>query len=168
MPTRSLIPTHYWLLLALSPALALAPATRVLKITADNAPRSFDYSSLIEASEHFMTPIGSIAAANLGPYTIAGFEAKSCHGNIAILPLFRNAEGAHILKLLARGDVTHGVIYKGLIYSQFPQLNYTATQLIMKIKTVFGLKIKALQPLSFAETGNCQLAKNLAMAQIKQ
>ncbi|EPJ43965.1 MAG: hypothetical protein OFPI_41300 [Osedax symbiont Rs2] len=168
MPSHSLIPTHYWLLLALSPALAIAPATRVLKITAGNAPPSFDYRSLIQASEHFLTSIGSIAAANLGPYTIAGFKAKNCLGNIAILPLFRNAEGAHILRLLAQGEVTHGVIYKGMIYSQFPQLNYTVSQLKIKIKTAFGLKNKVLQPLAFAETGNCQLAKNLAMAQIKQ
>ncbi|MCJ8338152.1 MAG: hypothetical protein MJK10_06740 [Pseudomonadales bacterium] len=164
MSTHPLIPAHCWLLLALSPALALAPATRVLKLTADQASPTFDYTLLAEASQHLMTPIGSIAAANLGPYIIAGFKALNCPGNIAILPLFRNAEGAHILRLLAQGEVVHGVIFKGLIYPQFPQFSYTVSQLEQKFKTVLGFDDKVLQPLAFAETGNCQLATNLALA----
>ncbi len=167
MPTNSLMPAHYWLILALSPALALAPATRVLKITADKEPPSFDDTVLAQSSLHFMTPIGSIAAANHGPYIIRGFKALNCPGNIAILPLFRNAEGAHILRLLAQGQVTHGFIYKGLIYQQFPQFNYTLSQFKKRVKEVLGIDEKMLQPLAFAETGNCQLADNLALTLAK-
>lgn len=111
--------------------------------------------------------LGTIEAANQGPYKISGFQDQQCEGSIALLPLFRNAEGSHILKRLIKAeDNRFGVIFRGKIYPEFPQLDYTIDRIKTGVSTfIYSSKSSAkAQPavLAFIEIGSCQIAEKVA------
>lgn len=139
-------------------ALGAAPATRLLK---PDAPSDRDWSAEINAIPGLL-PLGTKEAANQGPYKIQGFSAARCDGAIALLPLYRNAEGRHILRpMFADTQVTEGVIYKGDILSDFPALRFTLDQ--VKARTLSLLAPQpAPQAVAFVESGYCQLADHVA------
>lgn len=121
------------------------------------------FNHLIQSAD--LTPLGSFAAANQGPYQITGYQHNSCEGTIAIMPLYRNAEGAAILKrLLKAKEIRSGVILSGKIYPSFPQLTFT----ILQIKQSFNrltTHSQTQQPLlAFAESGRCKLAEKMINA----
>lgn len=115
--------------------------------------------------------LGTYDAANQGPYKISGYQHASCEGSIALLPLFRNAEGSHILKRLVKDSGTrYGVIFRGDIHPTFPQFEFTLARLENAIKAlatpVFSPSAKPLSghkfTLAFAEQGQCQIAEYVA------
>lgn len=106
--------------------------------------------------------MGTFAAANQGPYTVSSFRHQTCNGAIALLPLYRNAEGSNVLmRLFDNPELRYGVIFNGKIHKQFPQLLFTFYQLRDKALQVTPYSAKPLQPYAFAERGPCQLAELL-------
>lgn len=109
------------------------------------------------------TQLGSFAAANQGPYHVTGYRHNHCGGTIALMALYRNAEGATILnKLLGGHNIRSGVILEGIIYPHFPQLTYTFTQIKYKFKNLIKKPpYTPLPVLAFVESGNCKLAEKI-------
>ncbi|WP_415893702.1 hypothetical protein ACMXYN_04610 [Neptuniibacter sp. PT8_73] len=111
--------------------------------------------------------LGTIEAANQGPYKVSGFQDQQCDGSIALLPLFRNAEGSHILKRLIKAEENRfGVIFRGKIYPEFPQLDYTIDRIKTGVsKFIYSTESKATAKpavLAFVEIGGCQIAEKVA------
>jgi hypothetical protein len=107
--------------------------------------------------------IGLLDAANQGPYKITGFQHAQCEGSIALLPLYRNAEGSHILKRLIDHEGTRfGVIFKGKIHATFPQFLFIKERVTTSLKTLFSSPISTqhqlIHTLAFAEQGPCKVA----------
>ncbi len=139
-------------------ALVAAPATRLLK---PDALSEQDLSSQIGGIPGLL-PLGTKEAANQGPYKIQGFSAVRCDGAIALLPLYRNAEGRHILRPMFSGSqVTEGVIYKGDILSDFPAFRFTLDQIKARTLSLLAPQ-SAPQAIAFVESGYCQLANHVA------
>lgn len=150
------------IVLILSVTLILAPLSRVISsLTPDQATTHND----VWIAQHAgLTALGQIQAANQGPYVIRGFRHPTCFGSIALLPLYRNAEGAQILKQMISAQGTrYGVIFQGRLYDQFPQINYTKQKLIKGTQRLLGIEQNAsLQIMAFAEQGPCKIAEKLA------
>jgi len=119
--------------------------------------------------------LGTYDAANQGPYKISGYQHTHCEGSIALLPLFRNAEGSHILKRLVKdSDTRYGVIFRGDIHPTFPQFKFTLARLESAIKALTTpVLYSSLKPssrpltkqrftLAFAEQGQCKIAEHVA------
>ena len=109
-----------------------------------------------------LSQIGRFSAANQGPYNVIGYQHNSCNGTIALVPLYRNAEGAAILsRLIQQKDIRKGVILAGEIHPQFPQLTYTLWQIEQSFKRLFNHNFSQAPLFAFAETGHCQLAEKV-------
>lgn len=120
-----------------------------------------------------LTRLGSFAAANQGPYRITGFRHLNCNGTIAVLPLYRNAEGAYILNRMLKTaepgmadvettELRSGVILAGEIYPQFPQLAFSLLQLKHRVSQLMIHPSSSPVPLAFAENGPCRIAEKIA------
>lgn len=111
--------------------------------------------------------IGLLSAANQGPYQITGFQHAKCEGSIALLPLYRNAEGSHILQRLINDEHTRfGVIFKGEIHTHFPQFRFALARLDNAFVKLFSSYTKMptspINTLAFAEQGKCKIAEQVA------
>ena len=111
--------------------------------------------------------LGLLDAANQGPYKITGFKHAQCEGSIAVLPLYRNAEGSHILRrLINHEDTRFGVIFKGKIHTRFPQFLFIKERVLTSFKALFRssmqTKVLSIKTLAFAEQGQCKIAEHIA------
>ncbi len=155
-------------------ALIIAPYNRIVKATdsaiiADQTDPSPAIPELFfekEVSE--LVSLGSIAAANQGPYMISGYRHRECPGSIALLPLYRNAEGSQILRKLVSDQqqaerIRYGVLFKGSVHRDFPQFAFALEKLSRGLQQLPpGTTDKPIKILAFAEQGQCQLAEKLA------
>lgn len=146
----------------------IAPINRIEKTL--NQPE-FDLDTATNTSFDREIPqlrrIGLLDAANQGPYKITGFQHAQCEGSIALLPLYRNAEGSHILKrLIDHKDTRFGVIFKGKIHATFPQFLFVKERVTTSLKTLFSSRISTqhqlIHTLAFAEQGPCKMAEHVA------
>ncbi len=145
-------------------SLVIAPLNRIQKTNHTVATDSIDQAAQEIIRVPDLISLGTIAAANQGPYFISGYQHPQCPGSIAILPLYRNAEGGQILKQLIRHEgLRYGVLFKGNVHFEFPQFAFAMEKLWRGIRFI-GQK-KSQQPikaLAFAEQGECELAEKLA------
>lgn len=152
--------TFSLLLIILFPALTLAPATRIYKAS----QRPHTVVTPVTFNVPGLNQVGSFAAANQGPYRVTSFRHPHCRGTIALLPLYRNAEGSAVLtRLFDNPELRYGIIFSGGIYAEFPQLLYTLT--IFQERAFRGLPFSGekKQPYAFAEQGDCALAEHAAL-----
>lgn len=138
----------------------IAPLNRVLSHTdyapTDESVTSNDIPGLIN--------LGAIPAANTGPYMIQGYRHPTCAGSIAILTLYRNAEGSHILsRKFNVEELRYGYVMAGKIYHSFPQFGF-AWQKVSTAAARLSNAEKSSAPatIAFAEQGQCQLAETIA------
>jgi hypothetical protein len=154
-------------IIILVPAVLLAPASRIYQhhsrvgqqIDQPTVGSEVDYPNLIK--------IGSRAAANQGPYKIRGYQHRSCAGSIALLTLYRNAEGSHILKAMFNDeDMSYGVIYNAKVFSHFPQWEFTLQRISDKFRSLFRpyKGEPTSYPMAFAEKGACNIAESLTVS----
>jgi hypothetical protein len=121
---------------------------------------SEDFHSQYMSKE--FSKLGSFSAANQGPYKVIGYQHNTCEGTIALMPLYRNAEGAVILgRLLNQKEIRKGVILAGEIHPNFPQMSYTIWQIQQSFKRLFNSQYSQAPLLAFAETGHCKLAEKV-------
>ncbi|WP_028469051.1 hypothetical protein [Neptunomonas japonica] len=150
----------------LVPAVLLAPASRIYKHQSTVRPAVEQPLSISAISYPDLIDIGSIQAANQGPYKIRGYQHRLCAGSIALLTLYRNAEGSHILKAIINDDeMSYGVIFNGRIYSRFPQWEFTVQRVIDKFQLLLSSSSRESNatphPQAFAEKGTCNIAASL-------
>lgn len=142
--------------------LVIAPATKVLKHQHVILSTTSEELTLIhKIPTQDLTYLGSFKPANRGPYQVAGYQAKTCAGSIALMPLYRNAEGSYILQKLAENSTRFGIIYQGKIHHTFPQLQFTINQIQQKLNAFISFAPPYLPAIAFAETGECQLAEKM-------
>lgn len=158
--------TYISVLIILIPAVLLAPASRIYKHQSTINQVIDQPRSALDVSYPNLTDIGSMPAANQGPYKIRGYQHRLCAGSIALLTLYRNAEGSHILKAIINDEeMSYGVIFNGKVYSHFPQWEFT----LQRIKDKFLLLLYPSQreqnttphPQAFAEKGTCNIAASI-------
>ncbi len=141
----------------------MAPAIKMFKLhlSLSKAPAGLlDFQSQ-RAFQEF-SKLGSFSAANQGPYKVIGYRHNTCEGTIALMPLYRNAEGAAILgRLLNQKDIRRGVILDGEIHPTFPQMTYTIWHIKQSFKRLFDSAHTQAPLLAFAETGRCKLAEKV-------
>ena len=154
------------LTLVLIPAILAAPLSRIYKnenyISAEtNASKQLEISGL--------TQVNVFQSTNAGPYQVQEFVPQYCDGSILILPVYRNAEGTHILKHLIgndtdkhKKDIKQGIIFQQKIYQQLPQWQFTFYQAKIKFQNLFHLANTDMPALIFAEQGQCKIAHYLA------
>jgi|GEM_PF-1199273 len=150
----------------LIPAILAAPISRLYKndnyVTAET---SLNKSLTITG----LTQVNAFQSTNSGPYKVQEFSPKYCDGSILLLPVYRNAEGAHILKHLlgdnslegVKRDINQGVIFQYQIFEQLPQWQFTVFQAKQKLKQLFKIDQAEIPALVFAELGQCQIANYL-------
>ena len=155
-------------------ALIIAPYNRIVKATdsalvADQTNLSVVIPELFsEKAVSELISLGSVAAANQGPYRISGYRHRECPGSIALLPLYRNAEGSQILRKLVSDQqqaeqLRYGVLFRGRVHQDFPQFAFALEKLSRGLKQLPpGTTDKPIKILAFAEQGHCQLAEKLA------
>ena len=134
------------------------PASKLsrIELKADSTEQSFN-------TLPNMTKLGTLKAAQQGPYTISGFRSDSCDGAIALIKLQRNSEGAHILTTIFKtSDTRHGVIFGRNVHNDFPALRFSLNQLNHKLLPALKIAYDKRQAIAFAESGSCQLAEQLA------
>ena len=143
--------------------MVIAPLNRILKTNLDNsvaertnAPVANNIPGLIS--------LGAIPAANTGPYLIRGYRHPTCPGSIAILTLYRNAEGVHILKQkMPANQLKHGYVVAGKLYASFPQFEFARQRALSAVAQLSSSeKIPAPSAFAYAEQGQCQLAETVA------
>jgi len=139
----------------------IAPINRVYK-------HYQNIANLHEENPTYSSPVdliflGKRPILNQGPYELAGYRHRDCSGSIAIVRLYRNSEGSHILKSKIQGiNINHGVIFNGKVYDDFPQLIFTYEQIKIKFQSLIGLDVTPLTATAFAEKGSCNIAASLA------
>ncbi len=108
--------------------------------------------------------VGQFDAANQGPYQVMGFKSTQCEGSIAIVPLERNAEGAHILRyFLSDPDLTFGFVFAGELHTTFPQWAFTLERFKKQLgQFTANPNILSSQALAYAESGHCGIAQQIA------
>lgn len=154
-------------------ALIVAPYNRLIKttdsllITDQQSSSPFETAFFDGLEESELISLGSVAAANQGPYMIRGYRHKECPGSIALLPLYRNAEGSQILRQLIpdqqQQGIQYGVLFKGSVHRDFPQFEFALEKFCRSLQRL--TTAPARQPitiLAFAEQGQCRLAEKLA------
>jgi hypothetical protein len=151
-----------WLCLILIPALLLAPFSRIHKNeNYVSAEASINKSLAITG----LTQVNEFQSTNSGPYQVQEFSPKYCDGSILLLPVYRNAEGVHILKHLianqTKREFKQGIIFKRQIFDQLPQWQFTLFQLKLKLEQWFQIEQKQTPALIFAEQGQCEIANYL-------
>lgn len=143
--------------------LIVSPFTRIQKIKHVSNTESHvdEYPDLRSTPE--LIKLGTVSAANQGPYLISGYRHSLCSGSIAILPLHRNAEGGFILRKILQDDsLRYGILFKGKIHTRFPQVSYTIEKFRYAVQGLSGRQPKAdIRALAFAEQGECELAEQL-------
>jgi len=150
----------------LIPAILAAPISRFYKhdnyVSAETTlNKSLTITGLIQ--------VNAFQSTNSGPYQVQEFSPKYCDGSILLLPVYRNAEGAHILKHLitditqenANRDLNQGIIFQHQIFENLPQWQFTVFQAKQKLKQLFQIKQTEIPALVFAELGQCQIANYL-------
>lgn len=151
-----------WLCLILIPAILAAPLSRVYKnqhyVSADD---NLDYSLKISG----LNLVSSFKSTNSGPYRVQEFSPTLCDGSILLLPVYRNAEGAHILKHLigaeASPDLQQGIIFQQQIYQELPQWQFTLNQTKLKLFQLLQIPQTDIPALVFVEKGQCNIANFL-------
>lgn len=151
-----------WLSLILIPAILAAPVSRFYKNIHYVSNEANLHQSLKITG---LTQINAFQSTNSGPYKVQEFSPQYCDGSILLLPVYRNAEGAHILKHLI-GDKTdrefeQGIIFQQQIFDQLPQWQYTLFQVKIKLQKWFKIEQKEAPALVFVEQGQCKIAKYL-------
>lgn len=156
---------HLPLILIISLVMFTAPLTRISK-----AVEPVTTNEIYEANINIpnLMKLGTIKATNQGPYAITGYSHLSCQGSIALLPLYRNAEGSHILKrLVTQKESKYGVIFMGKIYNKFPQKDYTLNRIKRGLESLTRARARHQQPpkvLAFLEVGDCLIAEKVAFS----
>lgn len=151
-----------WLCFVLIPAILIAPISRLHKNeNYVSAEASIDKSLTISG----LTQINTFQSTNSGPYQVQEFSPKYCDGSILLLPVYRNAEGAHILNHLignqTRKEFEQGIIFQQQIFDQLPQWQFTLFQIKRKLQQWFQIEQKETPALIFAEQGQCEIANYL-------
>lgn len=159
-----------WLSVILVPAITLAPISRFYKTE--------NYASSDEVADREIQIKGlkkrnSFQSLNTGPYQIQLFSPNFCDGSIFLLPVYRNAEGAHILRhfieeeflppqlSFADTNLKEGIIFQQKIYQDLPQWKFTLNQVSNKFKQLLIAKYQPVPPFVFAEKGDCNIAQHL-------
>jgi len=143
--------------------LITAPALKInnsLAFQSDISKPTTELLDLNELTDFKM--LGVITPANQGPYLISGYRHKYCPGSIALMPLYRNAEGGHILsQIIDSNSVSYGVIFNGKIHEKLPQFSYSIQKLFAGAHRILRLSYPNSAPIAFAEQGHCSMAKTL-------
>lgn len=140
----------------------LAPLNKIVKSSQNKLQVSLDTESSLVSNIPGLINLGTVPAANTGPYTIRGYRHPTCPGSIAILPLYRNAEGSHILrKKINNNRLRFGFLVNGKIYSTFPQFTFAFQKTLTAFLHLTTNTVKAPPALAFAEKGQCQLAEKI-------
>ena len=156
-----------WLSLILIPAIIAAPASRVYKNNHYiSEEKSLDKHLKVEG----LTQINAFKPTNTGPYQVQEFSPQYCDGSILLLPVYRNAEGTHILKHFVDNNASslealklkQGIIFQREIFTHLPQWRFTLFQAKRKLQQVFQLPQNDLPALVYAEKGECDIANYLA------
>lgn len=158
--------TYITVLIILIPAVFLAPASRIYKHQSTINQVIDQPLFALDVSYPNLIDIGSMQAANQGPYQIRGYQHNLCAGSIALLTLYRNAEGSHILKAIINDEeMSYGVIFNGKVYSHFPQWEFTLQRIKDKLRIILSSSQRELnitpRPQAFAEKGTCNIAASL-------
>lgn len=101
----------------------------------------------------------SVRLSNQGGFSAASYRAADCAGDLLVLPLYRNAEGAHLLAQAARG-ARLGFVFRGRRYGEFPELPLAWDRLT----TGLARHAPATPVLALAERGSCRLEQRLPWA----
>lgn len=151
----------FLMLSILTITVVIAPFNRIAKTNADVVTDINSNNSALMNNIPGLINLGSIPAANMGPYSIRGYRHPFCPGAIAILPLYRNAEGSHILRTKINSEKPrYGFLINGKIYSSFPQFVFAIQKANRAILKLTSNQIKPAPPaFAFAEDGNCKLAE---------
>ena len=155
-----------WLSLILIPAIIAAPASRVYK-------NNHYISEEAGLNKHLvikgLNQVNAFNPTNAGPYQVQEFSPQYCDGSILLLPVYRNAEGTHILKHFVDNHtpseealkLKQGIIFQREIFTQLPQWRFTLFQAKHKLQQVFQLPQNDLPALVYAEQGDCKIAHYL-------
>lgn len=162
-------------------ALVIAPAIRVTDI----APAITETDSVpVRGLKNLpISKLGELSPANRGNYRVSGFSHNYCNGSIALLPLQRNAEGAHILENMldsplsnSSEQITQGIIFAGQLYPEYPELKILIKRIHFQFSSVLSTVSQLAdpthlpslsqntfpQPMAFIEFGQCHIAASIA------
>ncbi|WP_315983405.1 hypothetical protein [Aliamphritea spongicola] len=170
----------------LATALLIAPAIRITEINSTAAATSVaaDAPVAVQGVEGLpVRKLGELSPANRGNYRVSGFAHNTCNGSIALLPLERNAEGAHILENMLDTQISHtsrqvtrGVIFAGKLYPEYPELKVLIRRISFQVSSLSGSINRIFQPagalqftaekfpgpVAFVEFGACRIADEIA------
>ncbi|WP_271274202.1 hypothetical protein [Aliamphritea hakodatensis] len=170
----------------LTTALLIAPAIRITDINSTAATASVAASAPVAVQGLDGLPVrklGELSPANRGNYRVSGFAHNICDGSIALLPLERNAEGAHILENMLSTQisgtgrqVTRGIIFAGQLYPEYPELTVLIRRVTFQVSSLFRSISRIFQPVgalppsadifpgpvAFVEFGQCRIADGIA------
>ena len=156
-----------WLSLILIPAIIAAPMSRIYK---NNHYISEEAGLNKQLVIQGLNQVNAFNPTNAGPYQVQEFSPQYCDGSILLLPVYRNAEGTHILKHFVDNNASslealklkQGIIFQQEIFTQLPQWRFTLFQAKRKLQQVLQLPQNDLPALVYAEKGECDISHYLA------